>query len=129
MPAQPSAPQRHGPPVLLVHGFATSFDSTWRHNGWVDLLQDAGHNTYQANTALGLPEDSRDFSDAAIALRYLLGGRALRLLSNNPDKRRQLEENGQPVSECVSLIAGVCEHNLRYMRAKRAKGHMMPEDL
>ena len=93
------------------------------------LLQDAGHNTYQANTALGLPEDSRDFSDAAIALRHLLGGRALRLLSNNPDKRRQLEENGQPVSECVSLIAGVCEHNLRYMRAKRAKGHMMPEDL
>lgn len=93
------------------------------------LLQDAGHNTYQANTALGLPEDSRDFSDAAVALRYLLAGRALRLLSNNPDKRRQLEDNGQAVSSTVSLIAGVCEHNLRYMRAKRAKGHMMPDDL
>jgi GTP cyclohydrolase II len=93
------------------------------------LLQDSGHNTYQANTALGLPEDSRDFSDAAIVLRHLLGGRAIRLLSNNPDKRRQLEQNGQAVSETVSLIAGVCEHNLRYMRAKRAKGHMMPEDL
>ena len=93
------------------------------------LLQDSGHNTYQANTALGLPEDSRDFSDAAIVLRYLLSGRAIRLLSNNPEKRRQLEEHGQPVKETVSLIAGVCEHNLRYMRAKRAKGHMMPEDL
>lgn len=93
------------------------------------LLQDGGHNTYQANTALGLPEDSRDFSDAAIVLRHLLHGRAIRLLSNNPDKRRQLEDNGQPVSATVSLIAGICEHNLRYMRAKRAKGHMMPDDL
>lgn len=31
-----------GPPVLLLHGFATSFETTWRHNGWVDLLSDAG---------------------------------------------------------------------------------------
>ena len=30
------------PPVALLHGFATTFDSTWRHNGWVDLLHDAG---------------------------------------------------------------------------------------
>lgn len=93
------------------------------------LLQDAGHNTYQANTALGLPEDSRDFSDAAIVLRYLLQGRPLRLLSNNPDKRAQLEQHGQAIADVVPLIAGVCEHNRRYMRAKRAKGHLMPEEL
>ena len=31
-----------GPDVLLVHGFGTSFEATWRHNGWVDLLADAG---------------------------------------------------------------------------------------
>ena len=30
------------PPVLLLHGFATSAESTWRHNGWIDLLADAG---------------------------------------------------------------------------------------
>ena len=93
------------------------------------LLQDSGHNTYQANTALGLPEDSRDFSDAAVVLRYLLGGQAIHLLSNNPDKRAQLEQHGQAVAEVVPLIAGVCEHNLRYMRAKRAKGHIMPEEM
>lgn len=93
------------------------------------LLQDGGHNTYQANVALGLPEDSRDFSDAAVVLKYLLGGRPIRLLSNNPDKRAQLEDNGQPVASAVSLIAGVCEHNRRYMLAKRAKGHAMPENL
>ena len=93
------------------------------------VLQDCGEDTYQANRSLGLPDDSRDFSDAAVVLRYLLGGRPLRLLSNNPDKRAQLEQHGQAVSEVVPLVVGVCEHNLRYMRAKRAKGHLMPEDL
>lgn len=93
------------------------------------LLQDAGHNTYEANVALGLPEDSRDFSDAAVVLRYLLADRPLRLLSNNPDKRTQLEDNGQAVAESVSLIAGVCEHNVRYLEAKRSKGHQIDGDL
>lgn len=36
-----------GPPVALLHGFATTFDSTWRHNGWVDLLQDAGRSVVE----------------------------------------------------------------------------------
>jgi GTP cyclohydrolase II len=93
------------------------------------LLQDGGHNTYQANVALGLPEDSRDFGDAAVVLKYLLARRPLRLLSNNPDKRAQLEARGQEISESVSLIAGVNEHNLRYMRAKRGKGHAISDDI
>lgn len=93
------------------------------------LLQDDGQDTYQANLSLGLPEDSRDFSDAAVVLRHLLGGRPVRLLSNNPLKREHLENNGQPVATMVSFTTGVCDHNLRYMRAKRSKGHMLPEDL
>jgi GTP cyclohydrolase II len=93
------------------------------------LLQDDGQDTYQANRSLGLPEDSRDFTDAAVVLRHLLGGRPVRLLSNNPLKREQLEGNGQPVSEMVAFTPGVCDHNLRYMRAKRSAGHMLPEDL
>ena len=93
------------------------------------LLQDQGQNTYEANVALGLPEDSRDFSDAAVLLRYFLKGRAIRLLSNNPDKRRQLERHQQPVSEVVSLVVGVCEHNIKYIEAKRHKGHLVPDDL
>ena len=36
-----------GPPVALLHGFATTFDSTWRHNGWVDLLADAGREVVE----------------------------------------------------------------------------------
>lgn len=91
------------------------------------LLQDNGQDTYQANVSLGLPEDSRDFTDAAVALRHMLGGRPIRLLSNNPVKRRQLEQAGQPVVEMLDHIAGVCDHNLRYLQSKRAKGHKLPE--
>lgn len=93
------------------------------------LLQDQGQNTYEANVALGLPEDSRDFSDAAVLLRYFLKGRAIRLLSNNPDKREQLEQHAQPVSDVVPLVAGVNEHNIKYIEAKRHKGHLVPDDL
>lgn len=32
-----------GPPVLLVHGFASSFERNWREPGWVDILSDEGH--------------------------------------------------------------------------------------
>ena len=91
------------------------------------LLQDEGQDTYQANVSLGLPEDSRDFTDAAIALRYLLDGRPLRLLSNNPLKREHLERAGQVVQEMVPLVTGVCGYNVRYLRSKREKGHQLPE--
>ncbi|MBN1655498.1 MAG: GTP cyclohydrolase II [Deltaproteobacteria bacterium] len=90
------------------------------------LLQDDGLDTYQANVSLGLPEDSRDFSDAAIVLRYFLKGRPIRLLSNNPLKQKQLEQYGQKVAELVTLVAGVGKHNLRYVRSKRNKGHKLP---
>ena len=93
------------------------------------LLQDSGQDTYQANVALGLPEDSRDFSDAAVVLKYLLGGKPIRLLSNNPDKISQLEANGQEIAETVSLVVGINEHNERYLRSKQEKGHRFPSTL
>ena len=91
------------------------------------MLQDEGQDTYQANVSLGLPEDSRDFADAAIALKYLLGGKPIRLLSNNPLKLKHLVSNGQPVSETVSLVTGINDHNITYLRSKRSKGHNLPE--
>jgi GTP cyclohydrolase II len=91
------------------------------------LLQDDGQDTYQANVSLGLPEDSRDFTDAAVVLRYLLKGKPIRLLSNNPLKQKHLLEAGQPVSEVVPHVAGISKYNSRYLRAKRAKGHHLPE--
>jgi len=93
------------------------------------LLQDAGQDTFQANVSLGLPEDSRDFTDAAVVLRHLLDDRPIRLLSNNPHKKADLEAGGQRITAVVPLVSGITEHNLRYIRAKREKGHLLPGDL
>lgn len=90
------------------------------------LLQDDGQDTYQANVSLGLPEDSRDFTDAAVVLRYLLRGRPVRLLTNNPLKLEHLVAGGQPVAEIISHVAGVNPRNINYMRSKKSKGHNLP---
>jgi GTP cyclohydrolase II len=92
------------------------------------LLQDAGQDTYQANRSLGLPDDSRDFSDAAAMLLFLLGrDRPLRLLTNNPKKTKDLSSRGLTQIETVTHVVGVNDHNLRYLQAKRRWGHHITE--
>ncbi|MDD5307183.1 MAG: GTP cyclohydrolase II [Deltaproteobacteria bacterium] len=91
------------------------------------ILQDGGQDTYEANTSLGLPEDSRDFTDAAVILRYLLKGKPIRLLTNNPLKKADLERGGQPVAETIPIVSGVSRHNRGYLAAKRGRGHTLPE--
>ena len=58
------------------------------------LLQDAGEDTYEANRSLGLPDDSRDFSDAGRLLKFFLKTAPFRLLTNNPKKVDDLSEMG-----------------------------------
>lgn len=94
------------------------------------VLQDAGENTYQANRSLGLPDDSRDFSDAASLLKYFLGGKPFRLLTNNPKKLSDLERYGVEGITRVKHVTGIADANRRYMAAKREWGHELdPEDL
>jgi GTP cyclohydrolase II len=93
------------------------------------ILQDMGQDTYQANESLGLPADSRDFSDAAIVLNHFLGGdSSIRLLTNNPMKVEHIERGGVKVAEQVPLVAGVCAHNIRYLHAKQSRGHDFGEE-
>ncbi|WP_143342605.1 GTP cyclohydrolase II RibA, partial [Crossiella equi] len=80
-------------------------------------LQDAGLDTYAANTALGLPEDGRDYGPAAQMLADL-GIGELDLLTNNPDKAGQLASHGVRVRATVPTGVYVTENNLRYLRAK-----------
>ena len=80
-------------------------------------LQDAGLDTYQANVALGLPEDARDYTVAAQMLTAL-GVDSVQLLSNNPDKEAQLAGLHVTVAERVPTGAHATVHNLRYLRAK-----------
>ncbi|MFG2887816.1 GTP cyclohydrolase II [Streptomyces sp. NPDC048297] len=80
-------------------------------------LQDQGLDTYEANAALGLPEDARDYTAAAQMLRAL-GITELDLLSNNPDKAEQLRSLGVSVRDRVPTGVFTTAHNVRYLRAK-----------
>jgi GTP cyclohydrolase II len=91
------------------------------------VLQDAGENTYQANRSLGLPDDSRDFSDAAALLKYFLRDRAFRLLTNNPKKVTDLANFGVRHITPVKHVIGVTDTNRDYLRAKRDWGHELDE--
>jgi 3,4-dihydroxy 2-butanone 4-phosphate synthase / GTP cyclohydrolase II len=86
-------------------------------------LQSEGLDTLDANLALGLPADARDYTAAGDILKDL-GVRSVRLLTNNPDKVSQLERHGIAVDERVPLIVGVGAFNAGYLETKRDRmGH------
>jgi GTP cyclohydrolase II len=87
------------------------------------LLQDQGENTYQANRSLGLSEDSRNFSDAATLIKYFLGNKPFRLLTNNPKKINDLKSSGLDNIAVIKHVVGVTDTNLNYLSAKRDWGH------
>ena len=94
-------------------------------------LQDAGQDTVDANLALGLPADSRDYGTGAQIL-VDLGVRSMRLLTNNPAKRAGLDGYGLHITERVGMPVRVTPENIRYLRTKRDRmGHQLddlPED-
>ncbi|MCH9696335.1 MAG: GTP cyclohydrolase II [Gammaproteobacteria bacterium] len=92
------------------------------------LLQDAGEDTYQANRSLGLPDDSRDFSDAAVLLKYFAAGQSFRLLTNNPKKLNDLAEHGLQNVTRVKHVSGVAAANRDYLQAKRSWGHKLDSE-
>jgi 3,4-dihydroxy 2-butanone 4-phosphate synthase / GTP cyclohydrolase II len=89
-------------------------------------LQDAGRDTVDANLDLGLPADARHYGTATQVLRDLKI-ETVRLLTNNPDKVRNLEDFGVPVAERVPLTPHPNDHNLAYLQTKRDRmGHDLP---
>jgi 3,4-dihydroxy 2-butanone 4-phosphate synthase/GTP cyclohydrolase II len=89
-------------------------------------LQEDGLDTVEANLALGLPVDARDYHVAA-AILHDLGAGPVRLLSNNPHKVEQLERYGIGVCEQVPLLMAPNDENIRYLRAKRERlDHYLP---
>ncbi|EQM73855.1 bifunctional 3,4-dihydroxy-2-butanone-4-phosphate synthase/GTP cyclohydrolase II [Microbacterium maritypicum] len=90
-------------------------------------LQEEGLDTVDANLALGLPADARDYAAAAGILSDL-GVSKVRLLTNNTDKVAQLRELGLDVVEQVPLIVGVGPNNHQYLETKRDRmGHIIGE--
>lgn len=92
-------------------------------------LQEQGLDTVDANLALGLPSEAREYG-AAVAILNDLGITSVQLLTNNPAKKRYLEDAGVKVNETVPLIVGLAAQNVGYLDAKRDRmGHMIPANL
>ena len=90
-------------------------------------LQDKGADTVEANLLLGHPADARDYGIASKIINAV-GIDNVCLLTNNPDKVKQLSLNGTNVSERMPLIVGISDDNREYMTIKVDKmGHDIPD--
>ena len=88
-------------------------------------LQDQGMDTVEANESLGFAADAREYDFPAQILKQL-GATKIRLLSNNPEKVRQLEESGIRVVERVPCQPRVSNISRSYLKVKKAKmGHLL----
>jgi len=88
-------------------------------------LQDQGMDTVEANEALGFASDAREYEFPAEILKEL-GAKKIRLLSNNPEKVRQLEESGIQVVERVPCQPRVSKISRKYLKTKKSKmGHLL----
>lgn len=92
------------------------------------LQQELGLDTVDANLALGFRDDERDYGIGA-AILLSLGVRSVRLLTNNPDKARQLVALGVPVVERIPHAIVPSVHNRAYLETKaRRSGHLLDGD-
>ena len=90
-------------------------------------LQDQGYDTVDANLALGLPSENREYG-AAVAILRDMGVTSVRLMTNNPAKSGFLNNAGIPVNEYVPVLVGQALENAGYLETKRARmGHIIPE--
>jgi GTP cyclohydrolase II len=88
-------------------------------------LQDGGMDTVEANETLGFAADARDYDFSAQILKEL-GAKKIRLLSNNPEKVRQLEKSGISVVERVPCQPRVSKISRAYLQTKKSKmGHLL----
>ena len=92
-------------------------------------LQDIGFDTLDANLALNLPADGREYDFCASMLREA-GVEAVRLMTNNPLKIEGLRSNGIHVEKRVAHITGRCKTNNHYLSTKAKRmGHLIPENV
>lgn len=88
-------------------------------------LQDQGADTVEANERLGFDSDLRSYALPGAILQYF-GLKAVRLLSNNPEKVEAVENAGVRVTERIPCLADVVDTREAYLRTKRERmGHLL----
>ena len=88
-------------------------------------LQDHGADTVEANERLGFDSDLRGYELPGAILQYF-GLKAIRLLSNNPEKVQAVESAGVKVVQRVPCLADVVDTREAYLRTKKEKmGHLL----
>ena len=88
-------------------------------------LQDQGLDTIDANLALGWQPDERDYGVASHILKTL-GVKSIRLLTNNPEKVKQLIDHGVVINERIPLIIEPTEYSKTYLETKEVRaGHLL----
>ena len=88
-------------------------------------LQDQGMDTVEANESLGFLADARDY-DFPAQILHELGATKIRLLSNNPEKVRQLEQAGIQVVERLPCQPRISKISRAYLQTKKKKmGHLL----
>lgn len=83
-------------------------------------LQDQGFDTFDANVKLGHAPDGRDYTMLKDVFNHF-GIRQVRLMTNNPDKIKALEDQGIKVLERLPIQAGHNDHNQHYIQTKKDK--------
>ena len=88
-------------------------------------LQDIGYDTLDANLALGLPADAREYGVAAKMLKEA-GVKRVKLMTNNPLKIQGLRNNGIHVERRIEHISGGSLENIQYLSTKgKRMGHIL----
>ncbi len=88
-------------------------------------LQDGKMDTVEANVALGLPVDARDYGIAAAILKKMKITK-IQLLTNNPEKVSQLINDGIQVVKTIPLEIKPNKYNRNYLKTKKIKmGHIL----
>ena len=98
------------------HGLTTKIKALRNKNNGMD--------TFEAVEALGIDADIRDYWEAAEILKRLSID-SVRLITNNPSKKKRLEELGVSVEEMVSVEAESTPETEKHLKAKKARGHTL----
>lgn len=86
-------------------------------------LQDEGKDTIEANLLLGFKEDERDYYFAAQVFKHF-GVASMRMMTNNPEKMKQMEHYGIKVVGKEETDSNINEYNIKYLKTKKDKmGH------